>query len=56
MLKVLPRQFSHLDTEQQHDIIALVAEFPCLFGDVPTRSTVLQHDIDVKDARPIKQP
>lgn len=41
--------------EQQRYVTELTNNFPCLFSDVPTRTTVLQHDIDVKDARPIKQ-
>lgn len=30
-------------------------KYPCLFGDVPSRPDVLEHDIDVGDAVPIKQ-
>ena len=55
MLKMLPSQLSHLSPEQQDDITALTDHFPCLFSDVPSRTTVIQHDIDVNDARPIKQ-
>lgn len=55
MLRVLPSQLKHLSGEQQCDITQLIHNFPCLFSDVPTRTTVLKHDIDVKDARPIKQ-
>lgn len=55
MLKLLPNQISYLDAYQQRDILNLVSEFSCLFGNVPTRTTVLEHDIDVKDAQPIKQ-
>ena len=55
MVKELPTKLDHLDDTQKADIVNLVAEFPCLFGDVPTRTTVLQHDIDVSGPRPIKQ-
>lgn len=49
MFKVLPIWLSHLSSEQQRDVTELMDRFPCLFGDVLTRTTVLQHDIDVKD-------
>lgn len=55
MLKVLPTRLIHLSSEQQRDVTELIDRFPCLFSDVPTRTTVLQHDIDVKDARPVRQ-
>ena len=55
MLHKLPESLAHLLPEQQSDIIRLVHDFPALFGDVPTRTTVLEHDIDVGRARPIKQ-
>lgn len=31
MLKVLPHQLTHLEMDQQRNIIALVADFLCLF-------------------------
>ncbi len=55
MLKVLPDQLSHLSPAQRADIVALTKRFSCLFNDVPSRTTVAQHDIDVNNARPIKQ-
>ncbi|CAJ1087392.1 uncharacterized protein LOC118469438 [Xyrichtys novacula] len=54
-LKTLSSQLSHLTRAQQSDLIALIDNFKCLFGDVPTRTTVLQHDIDVNGAKPIRQ-
>lgn len=55
MLKVLPDHLSHLSPEQRSDIINLINRFSCLFQDVPSRTPVAQHDIDVNNARPIKQ-
>lgn len=55
MLKVLPNQLSHLAEEQNNNIISFVNHFPGLFHDVPTRTSVLKHDIDVADAKPRKQ-
>lgn len=55
MVQLLPQQLQHLSTDQQHDITELIHRFLCLFNDIPTQTTVLQHDINVKDAKPIKQ-
>ena len=55
MLLKLPSLMHHLSREQEADLLCLISEFPCLFGDVPTRTTVLEHDIDVGESRPIKQ-
>lgn len=43
-LKSLPSLVQHLKLEQQRNILVLVDFFTCLFGDVLTRTTVLQHD------------
>lgn len=36
-LQVLPKHLSHLAPEQQNYVVNLVAECPCLFGDIPSR-------------------
>lgn len=55
MLQLLPQRLQHLSADQQHDVIELIHRFLCLFNDVPTQTTVLQHDINVEDAKPNKQ-
>ena len=55
MLRSLREHLCHLDAVCQDDVLQLVEAFPSLFSDVPTRTSVLQHDIDVRDARPVKQ-
>ena len=55
MLVKLPETLMHLGADQQRDIVRLVNDFPVLFGDIPSRTNVLEHDIDVQHARPIKQ-
>ncbi len=40
---------------QRINIVKLLSDFKCLFGDVPTQTNVLQHDIKLNGARPIKQ-
>ena len=55
MLKDLLSLMPHLSASQRHDLVSLILDFKCLFGDSPSRTNVLEHDIDVGDARPIKQ-
>lgn len=55
MLNALPSLLGHLSPEQQQDVVDLIGRLLCLFGDVPTRTNVLKYDIDVNDAKPIKQ-
>ena len=33
----------------------LVRKYPCLFGDIPSQTDWIEHDIDVGDARPVKR-
>lgn len=44
-----------LTESQKQDVTALIRGFPAICGDVPTQTRVLYHDINVKDAHPIKQ-
>lgn len=54
-LKSLHTDLCHLGAEQQSDILNFVNSFPFLFSDVPSRTTVLEHDIEVGGAAPIRQ-
>lgn len=54
-LQSLPSLVENLMPEKQNDIFALIHRFRILFSDIPTRTTVLQHDIAVDSARTIKQ-
>ena len=55
MLSRLEDCFPHLAPSQREDVIGLINFNLSLFSDVPTRTHVLQHDIDVGDSLPIKQ-
>lgn len=55
MLADLPVQLSHLDDEQGMDIAQLIGDYPMLFGDTPSQTTVIEHDINVRDSTPIRQ-
>lgn len=54
-LSVLKSQLLHLSDIQQSEMLDLINCFPSLFLDVPSRTSVLKHDIDVGECRPIKQ-
>ena len=45
----------HLSESQQADLVEVISSFPSLFGDTPTQTNVIEHDIDVGDALPIRQ-
>ncbi len=46
---------SHLSESKQTDLSKLIGLYPCLFNDTPTQTHVIEHDIDVGDAQPVKQ-
>ena len=52
LLLSLDVHLAYLDEEHRADMTALIREFPCLFSDVPTLTTVLKHNIDVGGAAP----
>lgn len=45
----------HLPNSARSDIIRPIKRNPSQFGNVPSRTNVLKHDIDVGEHRPIKQ-
>jgi hypothetical protein len=55
MLLSLDSHLAYLDEERRADMVALIRGFPCLFGDVPSLTNVLKHEIDVGGAAPIRQ-
>ncbi|KAI2644688.1 Retrovirus-related Pol polyprotein from transposon 17.6 [Labeo rohita] len=55
ILQDLQTFLSHLSSEQSENLTSLLHAFPTLFSDVPGRTTVCVHDIDVGDSPPIKQ-
>ncbi|XP_037615670.1 uncharacterized protein LOC119482245 [Sebastes umbrosus] len=55
VLSNLPQYLSHLRSNQRKDIEQIIGEFPGLFGDVPSRTSVVSHDIVLTCPRPIKR-
>ena len=54
-LQSLEKHLAHLPAEGQLGMKVLVAEFSPLFQDVPGRTSLAVHDVDVGSATPIKQ-
>ena len=55
ILNDLESKLSHLKPDQQLQMKQLILKYEKLFPDVPKRTTVAVHDVDVGDAKPIKQ-
>ncbi|KAJ8036166.1 hypothetical protein HOLleu_20053 [Holothuria leucospilota] len=55
VLKNLDQKLSHLDHKEKSEMKSLIYEYVCLFSDDPTRTSLIEHDVDVGDATPIKQ-
>lgn len=55
ILKDLNTYLNHLDDPSQKDISLLINDHLSLFSDIPSRTTVVTHDIDVGGHPPIKQ-
>ncbi|XP_049912636.1 uncharacterized protein LOC126397732 [Epinephelus moara] len=55
IMRNLSAHLEHLDASAQTDIIQLIENYPTLFSDTPSRTTVLSHDVDVENHPPIKQ-
>ncbi|XP_073804400.1 uncharacterized protein [Danio rerio] len=55
ILNDLDSHLSYLSSDQKSDIVELLENHRSLFSDIPSQTTVLTHDIDVGDARPVKQ-
>ena len=44
-----------MDSEKSESLIDLINNYRDLFQEAPGRTTVLEHDVDIGDAKPIKQ-
>jgi len=55
ILSTLDKKLDHLLPDQQKDITDLIHEYSALFPDIPSRTTVIEHDVDVGNSEPVKQ-
>lgn len=51
----LEKFLGHLSAEKIAELSALIGSFSQLFGDTPSQTHLVEHDIDVGDALPIRQ-
>lgn len=51
----LSSKLCHLSSSQSEELSAIITEYSDLFPDVPGRTVGTYHDVDVGEARPIKQ-
>ena len=54
-LDCLPTQFVHLSDSQGEDLVRLLSSHLSLFSDTPTCTNLIEHDIEVGDALPVRQ-
>ena len=55
VLANLEEKVNHLGVSERNDILQVIREYPELFSDVPGRTNLVEHDVDVGDTVPIKQ-
>ena len=54
-LKTLEETLGHLTKARRTELAELIRSYPTIFGDAPTQTHLIEHDIDVGDALPIRQ-
>lgn len=54
-LQHLDEMVGHLDSEKRDQLVGIIEKYPMLFSDTPTKTHLIEHDIDIGDAKPIKQ-
>ena len=55
ILENIDSEFAYFDEQKRPALISLIQEFPEIFQDRPGKTTLATHDVDVGDAKPIKQ-
>ncbi|MEL7522628.1 MAG: reverse transcriptase family protein, partial [Cyanobacteria bacterium J06553_1] len=56
ILSNLDKFLSHLEESQKHDVKQVLKNSSKIFGDIPSVTTLIEHDIELlQDTRPIKQ-
>ena len=55
VLENLDTKIGHLDNAKQEELTNLIHDYDNLFSDVPTKTNLVSHDIDVDGSPPIKQ-
>lgn len=54
-LAMLDILLGHLEDSKCKQLVDLIQDYPGLFSDTPTRTHLVEHDVEVRDAKPITQ-
>lgn len=54
-VKSFPSVLAHLDEGKRNELVSLIHSYPALFSHTLSQTHLIEHDIDVGDAQPIKQ-
>ena len=55
VLSDLGQKLKHLNENQRCEVKKIIMEFKSLFCDVPRRTDVIVHDVEIEDVKPVKQ-
>jgi len=55
ILNDLDSKLSHLDVIKREELAEVIRQYEGIFPDVPNKTNVMEHDVDVGEASPIKQ-
>ena len=55
ILNDLGTKLSHLPLVQRKELAEVITQYREVFPDVPSKTTLIEHDVDVGDSAPIKQ-
>ena len=54
-LMEMPKMLQHLSEEEACELGSLLQSYEDVFRSTPGRTTLMQHDVDVQDSKPVKQ-
>ena len=55
ILNDLGTKLSHLPSVQRKELAEVITQYREVFPDVPSKTNLIEHDVDVGDSAPIKQ-
>ena len=55
ILNDLGTKLSHLPSVQRKELAEVITQYREVFADVPSKTNLIKHDVDVGDSAPIKQ-
>ena len=55
ILRNMEEKLNHLSVSERRDLKNLIREYPGLFSDIPRKTTMIQHDVELNREAPVKQ-